>query len=226
MSEPTYWNPVVAAWVLLAAVPLAIVILKIEDRRKAKRLKELEAAVSLLGLIFEPLDKGGSQSRPPSLPPPIWDFNVMKQSSAATIQWMANGKYRNTPVWLFDYSFGTGEASETSMEWTVTAWKTWTNVPEFELRGTELRNMIKEHREFQWADHKIFFKNYWLRGPDEQTLRSYFTDPMIQYFEGHPGWGIESRDGCMLVYQSGLAEPAKLPGLVEEMHSVYQLMVK
>jgi hypothetical protein len=52
-----------------------------------------------------------------------------------------------------------------------------------------------------------FSRSYVLRGEDEQAIRAIFADPLLEYFEQHPGLSIEGTGNTLLVYRLGKCVP-------------------
>ena len=65
-------------------------------------------------------------------------------------------------------------------------------------------------------DHSDFSKRFYLRGEDQEAIRSFFTNELVQFFESNPYYHIESNGTSILVFsRTRLASIKELKALLD-----------
>ncbi len=129
------------------------------------------------------------------------------------------GKYSNaladksatTRVLIFDYSyiFGLPLLADTRYHQTVAAFRVPGTVPDFALApATNLDRVLKS---YDWSGVVLdwdpeFLRRYWLRGPDEHAIRTFFSSGLttrIRELDPTTRWSIEKGGEWLLIYIHG-----------------------
>jgi MFS superfamily sulfate permease-like transporter len=77
-------------------------------------------------------------------------------------------------------------------------------IPDFALEPEQLWTKISEMsvgKDIDFKDHPAFSKQYYLRGPNENAIREFFTESLIAYLETHDNIHVESHRNKLLVYK-------------------------
>ena len=77
-------------------------------------------------------------------------------------------------------------------------------VPEFALEPEQLWTKISEMstgKDIDFKDHPDFSKQYYLRGPNENAVREFFTETLIAYLETHDNIHVECHRNKLLIYK-------------------------
>jgi MFS superfamily sulfate permease-like transporter len=76
-------------------------------------------------------------------------------------------------------------------------------IPDFALEPEGLWSKVSEFasgKDIDFTDHPNFSKKYYLRGPDEDAVRNFFTDNLIRFFESHDEIHVECHKHRLLIY--------------------------
>ncbi len=77
-------------------------------------------------------------------------------------------------------------------------------IPDFSLEKEGFLDMIKNfqgYTDINFNTHTEFSKNYYLTGPKEEDVRSFFTDEVLQYFEKKKGFYIEAKNNSLMLHE-------------------------
>jgi len=92
-------------------------------------------------------------------------------------------------------------------------------IPEFALEPESLHTKLSEvsgGRDIDFTEHPEFSKRYYLRGDDEQVVRSFFSGPVIQFLESHDEMHIECHKHRLLIFKKrDLMTPEEIEGAVK-----------
>ena len=224
--QPMQWDSVAAFLVILAIVPIALIILILDSYKTDSRIRRLKSQAQLLGLKHYPIAAADRTQRPTLLPPTIWTSNLMMQSQAPRFSHILAGTHNGIPILLYEFSTSGDLQMSDGAQWIVAVFNAPApDTPEFELRGSELRNKLTQHHEIPLPRTNLA-RNYWLRGIDDLAVREFFSRPMIDYFETHGDWGIESRKSELMIYCQGSLTAHSLTKTLYDITSVFCVVSK
>jgi MFS superfamily sulfate permease-like transporter len=96
-------------------------------------------------------------------------------------------------------------------------------VPDFALEPEQMWTKLSElsfGHDIDFDSHPQFSRKYYLRGDDENAVRKFFTEDVINFLESHDGIHIEAHRNKLLVFlkrdQANVAEIRKMIEFVEE----------
>jgi hypothetical protein len=75
--------------------------------------------------------------------------------------------------------------------------------PVFQLQKEDLFDKITDTAvgaDIDFREHPRFSEHYLLKGTDEAAVRAYFSVELIQFFEQHTGYCVESNGSALLIY--------------------------
>jgi hypothetical protein len=188
--------------VVLAAVAISYFVSSI---RRRKRTEALQSVADDLGLTFSPQDTEQlvghtgwsdlfSRGRGKKI------FNLMRGSSGGRC------------VAVFDYQYVTGHG-RSKKTWRTTVALLRSEGPpinRFSLRpkGTwdKISNLFRS-ADIRFQNRPQFSRTYLLSGENEPAIRALFTEPVLDYFEHHPGLSTEGLLDSLLFYRSGKQVP-------------------
>jgi MFS superfamily sulfate permease-like transporter len=101
-------------------------------------------------------------------------------------------------------------------------------IPDFALEPEGLWSRFSElagGRDIDFQPHPVFSKRYYLRGADENAVRSLMNDGMIRFFESHEDMHVESHNNELLIYMKrDLLEPAEIAETVQFTQQLLSMM--
>lgn len=208
--------------VLIAAAAAAVGgIAYVGCAMEKKRQEAMAAAAVRIGFSFEPVSAvppgGGFTSLPL--------FNHGHSREYTSI--MRGRLTADTAALLFDYRYVTGSGKNRSTHRQSVAVLTNARVsfPVFELRPENILHKIGSvfgYQDFDFAFSPRFSGQYLLRGQDEAAVRGLFGQSVVSYFESNPGWCLEGRGGCLVVYRGGTRiEPDEVPLYLDRLRALF-----
>jgi carbonic anhydrase len=198
-------DPFGSFFIFCLVLVVAAISYVVGNIRQRKRTEALQRVASDLGLAFFPQDNDQlytelgwcdlfSRGRSQKL------LNLMRGSS--------DGRY----IAVFDNQHVTG-SGRSKKTWRTTVALLRSDgpaMPRFLLRPEGTWDKISNWFGSADIDFNIrpqFSRSYVLRGDDEQAIRALFTEPLLEYFEQHPGLSTEGTGNTLLVYRLGRCVP-------------------
>jgi hypothetical protein len=87
-------------------------------------------------------------------------------------------------------------------------------IPDFALEPENLWSKLMEGvagKDIDFGDHPVFSKKYYLRGENETSIRSFFSEPLIQFLENREEMHIECHRNRLVFYKKrDLLEPSEI----------------
>ena len=197
------------------AVGIPVVLWSIRYRRK--RTQEFEQIAQQLGFSFL-----GEPWRGPVLSPV--DKTCILQRTRGGFRNVMIGAVGGLDVAVFDYTYQMGKSTVTL---TLAAFAHDRKIPPFELRSENLADKIGEafvHNDIDFDSNPEFSKRYFLRSPDEEGSRSFFTPGLLAYFEQiqpDKQWHIESSGNTLILYRyRQFMKAAEIPSFLDESSTI------
>ena len=160
------------------------------------------------------------------------DFRLLREETSGKAANFISGETDGAVVTIFDYTYraGTGQASTTYSQTVFILRSEKLNLPVFQLYPENIFYRVSAalgEQDINFQSHAKFSRSYVLRGDDEDSVRSIFTDNVISYFANHKGLSVEGNRQRLMMYrnasltrtdeiQSFLAECIKILRLFEQ----------
>lgn len=141
------------------------------------------------------------------LPDPVSNYADLEQFFYFKTKWI-NYRYnnlesKNKDFLLFDLSYSEGAfIAKEDLRSTFLQIKVHQKMPVFTLDKENFMTAILQLSGLQDIDfkkHPDFSKRFYLSGEDVKSIRSFFTDELIFFFESHPAYYLESNGDSILI---------------------------
>ena len=141
------------------------------------------------------------------LPDPVSNYADLEQFFYFKTKWI-NYRYnnlesKNKDFLLFDLSYSEGAfIAKEDLRSTFLQIKVHQKMPVFTLDKENFMTAILQLSGLQDIDfkkHPDFSKRFYLSGEDVKSIRSFFTDDLIFFFESHPTYYLESNGDSILI---------------------------
>jgi carbonic anhydrase len=114
-----------------------------------------------------------------------------------------NLESQNKEFLLFDLSYSEGAfIAKEDLRSTFLQFKTSKSMPVFVLDKENFMTGIFQLsglKDINFKKHRDFSRRFYLSGEDEKSIRSFFTDDLIFFFESHPAYYLESNGDSILI---------------------------
>lgn len=182
------------------------------DRHTGRREKFKKIAQEL-GMNFSTKDEWGTLSL-------LKDFQLYHSGRITNILEKKAGFYESN-IQIFDYHYSTGSGdSETNYDQTVFFIQSKKlSLPEFYLTPEFFLHRIGRHLgidDIDFQEHPTFSKEYWLKGEDEDRIRTEMSDSVLRFFTIEKDWHLEGNNYFMILYKKDVLM------LPEEIKELYQ----
>ena len=205
--------------------------------RERKRDKDMKKFILINGFTFEKIEdvayflEGGVRDE--FLGKRIYfsiPLEIFNTGYAKTIKNSFSIVFNNSKIYFFDYNYtvGGGKSSRT-YSLTVAVFKSPNNIPQFYMRPEGFLDKIPEvfgYNDIDFAHREIFSKKYYLKSNDEIGIRSLFNDYVLEFFETHPGYYIESNNGYIAIYKYTYINPDKYHQFIDDVKNIISLFLE
>lgn len=180
-----------------------------------KRRKGMEEAAHLMGFTW--LDKGVGP-----IGQTLGRFALSHRGHSTAAYNVLQGRIGSYDVTLMDYAYTTGSGkNRTTYRQTIAVIPNLgEELPDFELTPETFFDKVFQafgYRDINFPEHPEFSRKYALRGPNEDHIRQVFTPETLEYFSSKPGYSVEAKSGCMLVYRRNqVCPPEQIPEFAAE----------
>ena len=185
-------------------------IQNIITNNKTKRQNNLEQVANDFGLRFDPLKHRTSTF--------LENFIYFKTKKIEHVFNQLSAK--ESPCHLFDVTFSEGEfIAKEVIRSTMLHIKTSSNVPVFTLDREGLLERLYAltgYKDIDIKNHADFSKRFYLRGENENAIRSLFNDELVLFFESNAYYHIESsKDGLLVFSKERMASIKEIKALLD-----------
>ena len=185
-------------------------IQNIITNNKTKRQNNLEQVANDFGLRFDPLKHRTSTF--------LENFIYFKTKKIEHDFNQLSAK--ESPCHLFDVTFSEGEfIAKEVIRSTMLHIKTSSNVPVFTLDREGLLERLYAltgYKDIDIKNHADFSKRFYLRGENENAIRSLFNDELVLFFESNAYYHIESsKDGLLVFSKERMASIKEIKALLD-----------
>jgi len=159
-------------------------------------------------------------------------FRLFSRGRSRKIRNLIEGDSDDVKISIFDYRYTTGSAKNSKTHGqTVAALRSPSlNCPEFMMRPEGFLDKIGNAIGLQDIDfdtHPEFSKLFVLKGADEASIRSYFSPPVLAFFEQQGGKSLEGRNDTVFFYRPGrLCKPDELKDLLSQACEAFGTLVE
>jgi hypothetical protein len=174
-------------WIIPLGVIVIAVIVLIGTRYFSKqRTKAIQQTAESLNFAFSEKDDTGLANA-------LGGFHLFSQGYSRRISNVLTGKFNLVPVTIMDYKYttGGGKSSHTWQQTVLVIECGKLQLPRFLLRPENLFDKIGSvfgQKDINFETAPVFSKRYLLRGDNEESVRRVFNEPVLEYYEQHPGF--------------------------------------
>ena len=199
---------------------LIIVSAIIGRRRDKRRVVDLREQAKALGLQFIEDPNGEAYHQ-------FDHFKLFKRGRKRRVSNLIEGDSGDVKISIFDYQFLTGgKKSRQLHRQTIIALRSkQLRFPEFRMRPEIFLDKLGPTLGLQDLDfdtHPEFSKLFVLAGPDEATIRNFFSPKVLEFFERNPNNSLEAYNDTMFFYREcKLRKPEELKDLLTQAYKAF-----
>ncbi|HAA11384.1 MAG TPA: hypothetical protein DCE41_06635 [Cytophagales bacterium] len=187
---------------IVFGVIVFIAILAIGYYSDKKRREKMAAVAEQMGMHFIPKDTDKAFLGLMK----TFQLGQKGNSRSATNMMKAEAGTLKTLLLDYYYQVGSGKSAQRLNQSVAIFEQDPWNWPQFILRPEHFGDRIKSafgKDDIDFDDSPVFSKKYFLAGPDEAQLRTFFTAEMRGFFEEHQGWYVETQSNRILLCRQG-----------------------
>jgi hypothetical protein len=168
--------------------------------RENQRTQQLQSAALRLGFSFS-ADAG------PGLREGLGQFHLFRQGHARKVYNVMHREIHDIMVTLFDYRYTISSSRHRRIRHqTAVLFETdRLRLPLFTLRPEHLFHKLGQafgYQDIDFEDHPVFSETYLLQGPDEDRIRSLFTEQVRSYYTRHASLCTEGQGRQLAFYRA------------------------
>jgi hypothetical protein len=193
---------IIAICLVLAVVAISYFVSRI---RRRKRTEALQRVADEFGLTFFP--QGAEE-----LAIELGWCDLFSQGRAKKILNLMRGSSGGRDIAVFDYQHvtGYGKNKRTSRTTVALLRSEGPPIPRFSLRPKGAWDKISgwfKSANIEFNNRPQFSRSYLLRGVNEPVIRVLFTEPVLDFFEVHPGLSTDAAGDTLLFFRPGKCVP-------------------
>ena len=148
-------------------------------------------------------------------------FHLFSMNSKSRITNMLHQEDEETELAFFDFTFEIGAGSpSTGTEYkqsVVYFCSPKLDLPQFVLQPEKKFHQFGDLQDIDFSSHTKFSDDYLLQGNPEKSVRKFFNNQLLNFFESKPGLCVEGGANQMLFYRlNERISPNKLSQFLEE----------
>ena len=168
-------------------------------RREQERTRQMVNVASLLGWQF-------SEAAGTNWIPNLENFALFSQGHSKQIKNAMYGEIEGVKAAVFDYYYVVGHGKHRSIfDQSVVYFEPRNlNLPPFSLRPEHTFHKIISafgYQDIDFGNRPDFSNKYLLRGPDEQGVRSIFTDALLGFYEMNEGASTDGGGNQLFIFR-------------------------
>ena len=176
-----------------------IVATIVARRREQERTRQMVDVASLLGWQF-------SEAAGMNWIPNLDKFALFGQGHSKQIKNAMYGEIEGVKAAVFEYSYVVGHGkNQTTFNQSVVYFEPRNlNLPLFSLRPEHTFHKIISafgYQDIDFGNRPDFSSKYLLRGPDEQAVRSIFTDALLGFYEMNEGASTDGGGNQLFIFR-------------------------
>ena len=221
MALPSYF-PIIIIGGVLSLIGITFFLVYLYEKKRSEAIRDIAMRI---GFSFT---KKVEKSFLMSLP----EFVTFKKGHSRKVSNLMKGSKNGVSWSIFDYRYtvGGGKNSHTYNQ-TVAFASLNINLPNFSLTKENFFHKIGNifgYKDIDFDNFPDFSKNYFLKGEDEQSIRSIFTPELLNYFQNNPTiLNVEANKNYLLYYKlSKRSKPEELISFIAEAAKIVRLFDK
>jgi hypothetical protein len=190
-------------WILFvivgAVIGITLLIFLVISAREKKRTRQLETVVEEMGLNFQATGDEGLKGRLGSFPL----FNVGRKQELKNLV-LGDTSQANLALFDFRYVTGHGKHKKTRRQTVVAMEAPELEMPAFNMRPEGMWDKVGGifgMQDIDFDEHPDFSSKFVLKGENEEQVRSYMDQELLDFFTEHPYLCCEGRPGAFLYYR-------------------------
>ncbi len=206
---------------------IVFIVIFISYLMERKRSKDLGKIAKQLGLNFFPSDPDKHLRR---------QFGIFFLFDKGRNRYISNyiegkrGEGYHIGAFDYTYTIGQGRRARTVQQSVVHFASEQLQTPVFRLHPEgffqKLNHTLFQKQDIDFSDHPVFSSKYQLTGPDEKSIREYFSEERLSFFATHHDWHIEVFPQRILIYKEGVRlKPALISEFIAQSIEIYQIFV-
>ncbi|MEW5950305.1 MAG: hypothetical protein GX447_00880 [Elusimicrobia bacterium] len=137
--------------------------------------------------------------------------------------------FKDNRIMLFDYKYTVGSGKHsTTYNHTLAFMKTKDEVPDFVLRPENFFDKIGSFlgfKDINFDNYPQFSSSYCLKGQREESVRGFFNDSRISFFQSEPGWHCHAGGRFFCAYKKSYRlEIKEIPAFIEDAKRLFSLL--
>jgi hypothetical protein len=209
--------PILVIVIVTGIIGIAIYV---NHQQEKKRTEKFGAIADELGLQFFPTET-------PTVNAAVQSFRLFNQGHGREFKNIIFGQTEEVTLSIFSYKYtiGGGKNSHTHHQSVCCVQSSQLQLPEFGLSPENFFHRIGQifgYQDINFDTHPSFSKQFLLRGPEEDAIRTFFTARRLDYFESNPGISIEANGDRFIVFRaSKRIQPEEVRSFMEQGFEVY-----
>lgn len=209
-------------FIIGAVVLVAALVIYLIWRYEKKRTEQFREMAKDAGLPFFPKGDGSLRKR-------LEHFHLFSQGRCRKIRNMLHGETNDVELAVLDYRYtvGSGKHSRTYRQSVIYFCSPTLCLPHFALRPEVLFHKIGTafgYQDIDFEDHPEFSSMYLLRGRDETSIREFFDDKLLAFFEAEKKISVEGGSDQIVFYRhKKRIRPEELHRFMDEGFRVFTL---
>jgi hypothetical protein len=189
-----------------------------------KRREAMMEATESMGLTFFPDGDEDLLER-------LSLFKLFNQGHSRKMKNLIQGDSGEVKIAIFDYHYttGGGKNSQHHHQSIVALQSSQLICPDFTMRPEGMFDKIGSALGFQDIDfesHELFSRSFVLQGSNEEAIRSYFDQSVLDFFAAKPGISVEAQTGTLFFYRARKRiQPHEIKDNLAQAYEVYGMMV-
>jgi len=158
-------------------------------------------------------------------------FKLFNQGHGRKMTNLIQGDSGEVKIAIFDYQYttGGGKNQQTHLQSVVALQSSQLICPDFTMRPESMFDKIGSALGFQDIDfesHELFSKSFVLQGSNEEAIRKYFDQSVLDFFAAKPGISVEAQTGTLFFYRARKRiRPEEIKDNLAQAYEVFGMMV-
>ena len=213
--------PILIIGGIVALVGAIIAYTMYEAKKRRETMMEHAEA---MGLTFFP-------DGDPELLERLSLFKLFNQGHSRKMKNLIQGDSGEVKIAIFDYHYttGGGKNSQHHQQSVVALQSNELICPDFTMRPEGMFDRIGSALGFQDIDfesHPQFSNSFVLQGSNEEAIRQYFDQSVLDFFAAKPGISVEAQTGTLFFYRARKRiQPHEIKDNLAQAYEVFGMMV-
>lgn len=189
-----------------------------------QRREAFQKAAEALGLSFTVEGSAGMLQR-------LARFKLFNRGHGKKIQNVIQGDAGDVAISVFDYRFttGSGKNKNTQHQSVISLASPQLNCPELRIRPEHFFDRFGSAlglQDIDYPSHPQFSKMFVLQGTDEEQVRAFLNEPLLEWLESKPGICLEAVGETLFFYRSRKRiKPEQIKDALAEAYEIFGLLV-